>query len=204
MTYRYLALGDSYTIGESLPPAQSWPEQLVQGLRAEGLAIEAPCITAQTGWTTCDLLEAVERRGIQGPFDLVTLLIGVNNQYQGHDSSAYRDQFGMLLEMAIQFTRGDPGSVLVLSIPDWGMTPFAEGRDRSRIQKEIAQFNLINREISQVEGVYYVDIAPISRRVCDDPKLLASDGLHFSGEMYAAWVDLIVPVVRRILLSKEK
>ena len=128
-TYRFLALGDSYTIGESVDPSERWPVQLATAMQKDGLLLDDPIIIAQTGWTTSDLLAKIETTDPQGPFDLVTLLIGVNNQYQGRDIEAYREEFGILLEMAIDFAGGDPTRVVVLSIPDWGVTPFAKGRD---------------------------------------------------------------------------
>ena len=199
MTYRFLALGDSYTIGEGVQAAQSWPRQLARALKAQGQALAPPDVIAQTGWTTRDLLDAVDASGRQGPFDLVTLAIGVNNQYQGEVGDSFRAEFSRLLVLAAGFAGGDPGRVLVLSIPDWSVTPFAAGRARDQIRDEIECFNRINREISQAAGVHYLDITPLSRQVRDAPGLLAADELHFSGQMYARWVDLMLPLVLGIL-----
>jgi lysophospholipase L1-like esterase len=203
MSYRLLALGDSYTIGEGVDAAQSWPYQLTRALRADGLMVKDPYIVAQTGWTTRDLLNAMEGRDIQGPIELAALAIGVNNQYQGKNGDSYRDEFEALLGMAIGLAGDEPGRVLVLSIPDWGVTPFAEGRPRAQIQAEIAHFNNINRAISQSAGAHYLDITPISRLAAQDPGLLAADALHVSGGMYARWVDLMLPVARRILREQK-
>jgi lysophospholipase L1-like esterase len=197
--YRFLALGDSYTIGESVDPDERWPAQLAETLQEDGFSIDGPIIVAQTGWTTSDLLAAIEAADPQGPFDLVTLLIGVNNQYQGKDIESYREEFGQLLDAAIGFAGRDSSHVVVLSIPDWSVTPFADGRDRDQIAEAIDLFNLVNREESLAAGVTYVDITPISREAVTNPTLLATDGLHPSGKMYAAWVGVLLPVVRETL-----
>jgi lysophospholipase L1-like esterase len=186
---RYLALGDSYTIGESVPEAERFPNQL-----ARELGIPAPQIIARTGWTTDELNAAMDAADPQGPFDLVTLLIGVNNQYRGRDAEQYRGEFAALLRRAIGFAGGDPKKVIVVSIPDWGVTPFAEGRDRAKVAREIDQYNAINREEAERAGAKYVDITPISRR--DDAALVAEDKLHPSGKQYSEWVKKIVPVAR--------
>lgn len=196
---RFLALGDSYTIGEGVDSAQSWPHLLTTSLRNQGFNIEDPLIIARTGWSTHDLLSAIDKADPQGLFDLVTLLIGVNNQYQGRDVETYRHEFRTLLGLAIGFAGGDPAKVVVFSIPDWSVTPFAQDRERAKISTQIDQFNLVNREESQVAGVSYFDITPISREAVDDATLLASDGLHPSGKMYAAWVDLSLSKVTEIL-----
>jgi lysophospholipase L1-like esterase len=196
---RFLALGDSYTIGEGVDPAQRWPAQLTEALRDQGLGIEDPLIIARTGWTTGDLLAALAEADPQGPFDLVTLLIGVNNQYQGRDLATYRQEFHSLLGLAINLTGGDPSKVLVLSIPDWGVTPFAEGRERAQINLQIDQFNVINLEEAQAAGASYLDITPNSRQAADDLALLAPDGLHPSESMYATWVDLMLPQAKETL-----
>jgi lysophospholipase L1-like esterase len=196
---RFLALGDSYTIGEGVDSAQSWPHQLTASLRNQGFNIEGPLIIARTGWTTRDLLSAIEKADPQDSFDLVTLLIGVNNQYQGQDIEVYRQEFRNLLGLAIDFAGGDPAKVVVLSIPDWSVTPFAQDREHAKISSQIDQFNLVNFAESQAAGVSYFDITPISRQAVDDATLLASDGLHPSGKMYAAWVDLILSQVIKIL-----
>jgi lysophospholipase L1-like esterase len=193
-TIRYLALGDSYTIGESVAEEERWPNQLAERLRAETRFVEVTII-ARTGWTTDELWQGIRARTIDPPYDLVSLLIGVNNQYRGYSINEYREQFVFLLNRSIEYAGGDSGRVIVLSIPDWGVTPFAEGRDRAQIAKEIDAFNAVNREETEKAGARYVDITPVSRQAANDATLLASDGLHPSGKMYAAWVDLALPVV---------
>jgi lysophospholipase L1-like esterase len=196
---QFLALGDSYTIGEGVDSVQSWPYQLNTALHKTGFSVDEPTIIARTGWTTGDLLNAIEDANLQGSFDLVTLLIGVNNQYQGKDPENYRQEFQLLLELAIELAGGDPAKVLVLSIPDWSVTPFANNRDRSQIRAEIDHFNTINQAESQAAGVHYVDITPLSRQANDDLTLLTSDGLHPSGKMYASWVEQLLPKVSKQL-----
>jgi lysophospholipase L1-like esterase len=190
MTRHFLALGDSYTIGEAVPEAQRWPVQLAARLRDRGLAVETPQIIARTGWTTDELAAAVERAAPAGPFALVSLLIGVNNQYRGRDLDEYRAQFAALLERTIGLAGGDPRRVLVLSIPDWGVTPFAGLHDRAKIAAEIDLFNRANAEATRSQGAHYVDVTPISRQARHDRALLAPDGLHPSGAMYGAWAEL--------------
>jgi lysophospholipase L1-like esterase len=185
---RYLALGDSYTIGESVTPADRWPNQLALKLR-----IPEPQIIAKTGWTTDELSGAIDAADPKGPFDLVTLLIGVNNQYRGRSADEYRQQFAGLLHRAIGFAGGEGQRVVVVSIPDWGVTPYAAGRDRGRIASEIDRFNAIGREETARGGARWVDITAISRRAATDRALIAADGLHPSAVMYAEWVKIIVP-----------
>ena len=186
---RYLALGDSYTIGESVAEEERFPNQL-----ARALGMPAPQIIARTGWTTDELNAAIDAANPQGPFDLVTLLIGVNNQYRGRDAEQYRGEFAALLGRAIRFAGGDPARVIVVSIPDWGVTPFAEGRDRAKIAREIDEYNRVNFEETAKARAKYVHITTLSRG--DDPSLVAADGLHPSGAQYAAWVRLIAPAAR--------
>ena len=196
---RYLALGDSYTIGESVAPAERWPVQLAARLREAGLDVADPEIIARTGWRTDDLDAAVTRADPQAPYALVSLLIGVNNQYQGRSAGEYRREFAELLRRAVGFAGGEPSRVLVLSIPDWGATPFAEGSDRARVAREIDAFNEVNREESRKAGVRYVDVTPVSRLATREPELVAEDGLHPSGKMYERWVELALPVARDAL-----
>jgi lysophospholipase L1-like esterase len=186
---RFLALGDSYTIGESVAPSDRWPNRLARALR-----IPEPQIIAKTGWTTDELSAAIAAADPKGPFDLVTLLIGVNNQYRGRSADEYRQQFAVLLERAIGFAGGNAPRVVVVSIPDWGVTPYAAGRDRARIAAEIDRFNTFARQETTRAGARWVDITPISRRAAAEPALIASDGLHPSAAMYAEWVKVISPV----------
>jgi lysophospholipase L1-like esterase len=199
---RVLALGDSYTIGESVAPDERWPVQLVAALRARGLTVDDAQIVAKTGWTTDELNAAIDSANPQGPFDLVTLLIGVNNQYRGRDAEQYRGEFAALLKRAIAFAGGDARRVIVVSIPDWGVTPFAEGRDRAAIAAAIDRFNAINREETQRAGSRYVDITPGSRRAATDRSLVAGDGLHPSGAMYGEWTSAILPEAVEVLRAK--
>lgn len=186
---RYLALGDSYTIGESVDATERFPAQL-----ARELGLGEPQVIARTGWTTDELNAAIDAAYPRGPFDLVTLLIGVNNQYRGRSADEYRGEFVGLLQRAIGFAGGDASKVIVVSIPDWGVTPFAEGRDRARIAREIDQYNAINREEATRAGAKWVDITPISRGA--DTGLVAADGLHPSAKQYTEWVRLIAPLAR--------
>ena len=180
---RFLALGDSYTIGEGVAEGERWPVVL-----AARLGFAPPEIIARTGWTTDELNAAIDGASPRGPYDLVSLLIGVNNQYRGRDAEEYRREFVALLRRAIGFAGGDPSKVLVVSIPDWGVTKFAEGRDRAKIAAEIDRYNAINREEALRAGARYADITGISRRF---PAELAADGLHPSAAMYRRWVEAI-------------
>lgn len=195
---RYLALGDSYTIGESVAEAKRWPNQLAKLLESEGLQADITII-AKTGWTTDELWQGIQERQIGPPYDLVSLLIGVNNQYRGYPLDQYREQFVFLLNKSIEYAGGDPNCVIVLSIPDWGVTPFAEGRDAAQIAKDIDAFNTINREESEKAKVHYVDVTPISREAIQDPALIAQDGLHPSGKMYTEWAKLALPAALQAL-----
>src|SRR3954453_16893874 len=187
---RYLALGDSYTIGESVAVADRYPVQLARELK-----LGEPEIIAKTGWTTDELSAAIDKAmdkaDPHGPYDPVTLLIGVNNQYRGRSADEYRTQFTALLQRAIGFSGGKTRNVVVISIPDWGVTPFAKDRDGAKIGREIDQFNAINREETTRAGARYVDITPFSRTAAADPSLVAGDGLHPSGKMYTEWTRLI-------------
>ena len=198
MKIRYLALGDSYTIGESVTEAERWSNQLAGILQADGVSAEVTMI-AKTGWTTNELWDGIQTREINPPYDLVSLLIGVNNQYRGRDVDEYREQFVFLLNKAIEYAGGYPQRVIVLSIPDWGVTPFAGNRDSKKIAVEINQFNSVNREETEKAGAYYIDITAISREAVNDASLIAGDGLHPSGKMYTKWAKLALPVVLEIL-----
>lgn len=189
---RVLALGDSYTIGESVAESDRWPNQL-----ARSLGVPNPQIIAKTGWTTDELNAAIDDANPRGPYQLVTLLIGVNNQYRGRDAEQYRGELAALLRRALRFAGGDARRVIVVSIPDWGVTPFAKDRDRAKIATEIDRYNQVKREEAQRAGVHFVDITAVSRR--DDPDLVAADGLHPSGKQYAEWAQLILPTARGIL-----
>jgi len=192
-TARILALGDSYTIGEAVPEDARWPVRLAALLRARSVEVAPPEIVAQTGWTTDELARGIDAAQPRGPFDVVTLLIGVNNQYRGRPSSEYRDQLRDLLARAVAFAGGTSDRVIVLSIPDWSVTPFAEGSDRERVAREIEEFNAINLAEASRVGARYVDVTPISRRAAREPELIAGDGLHPSGDMYDEWARAVLP-----------
>jgi lysophospholipase L1-like esterase len=191
MGKKMLALGDSYTIGESVQENDRWPMQLVDMLREAGNNFEKPEIIAKTGWTTDELIAAINEAKPQGPYDLVSLLIGVNNQYRGNSISIYREEFEFLLRKAIDFAGGDIKKVIVVSIPDWGVTPFAEGRDRVKISMEIDLFNAANRAISEEMGITYVEITIESKLAATDLSLIAQDGLHPSAKMYSQWAKAV-------------
>jgi lysophospholipase L1-like esterase len=201
---RYLALGDSYTIGEAVDKNGRWPVQLADSLRSRGIHVSDPVIVARTGWTTAELAGGILEAKPQGTFNLVSLLIGVNNQYRGGDPDIYRKEFRDLLQQAIAFAAGDSQKVLVLSIPDWGVTPFAQSRDPKRIAEEIDHFNAINCEEALHKGVHYIDITDLSRQAITDSTLLASDGLHPSQRIYAQWVERALPVAETILIPAER
>jgi lysophospholipase L1-like esterase len=197
---KYLALGDSYTIGESVRPEERYPEQVRRILAAKDhLDCGDPEIIAVTGWTTGNLLDALA--DAKPSYDAVSLLIGVNNQYQGRSLAEYRLQFGELLQKSIRLADNRPSHVLVLSIPDYSVTPFAraQGRDTTLIAAQIDSFNRINHELAQQYGVNYVDVTNESRKAAADASLIAADGLHFSGEEYNAWAKLMEPVLKEIL-----
>jgi lysophospholipase L1-like esterase len=193
----YLVLGDSYTIGENVPQIDSYPYQLTNLLNFHSPQVKPPTIIATTGWTTDELINAIAKSGITDKkFDFVTLLIGVNDQYRKLSQDNYRAKFEQVLNSAIDFAKGDTSRVFVLSIPDWGVTPFASGQD-SVIGPQIDQFNAINKAISLKAGVNYLDITGISRQAATDLTLIAPDGLHPSGKMYMEWVRLLEPMVQK-------
>ncbi|RYD87424.1 MAG: SGNH/GDSL hydrolase family protein [Sphingobacteriales bacterium] len=196
-TFSYLALGDSYTIGEAVPQEQSFPYLLNKRF---GNTI-APDVIAVTGWTTGDLKSGIEQRKLQKhDYDIVTLLIGVNNQYRHYSKDEYRSEFVELLNTAISYANGNKAHVLVLSIPDWGVTPFGKNSgDPAAIGADIDAFNAINKQETEKLGVAYIDITPASRRAAYDTDLVASDGLHPSGKMYDLWVQQLQPVIEKKL-----
>ena len=190
----YLALGDSYTIGESVAPSLRWPVQLTDSLRERGVEIQAPKIIAKTGWTTDDLLAAMENQLENEKFDLVSILIGVNNQYQGKSIEDYSRDLDELFTEAIAHSERGKAGVFAVSIPDYGATPF--GAERSEeIAAEIEQFNTVFKEKADFYGVPFYDITPISKRASEEPDLVANDGLHPSGKMYTLWVQEFIDEV---------
>lgn len=194
--YTYLALGDSYTIGEMVGDTERFPVQLSARLNFDSIDIADPLIIAKTGWTTDELLAAIQEKNVKDTFSIVTLLIGVNNQYRGRDAENYRSELKQLLDIAINYAGGKKEHVFVLSIPDWGVTPFAEGKERSKIAAEIDKYNRVKKEECDKLGVKYYDITEISRST--EPDMIASDGLHPSGKMYKLWVDKIYDDVKSI------
>ena len=190
-TVSYLALGDSYTIGEGVDEDQRWPNQLAEKLSTDTLQIEPVRIVARTGWTTGDLLEGIAQAQLRSQYDVVSLLIGVNNQYQGQNPAIYKEEFDALLQKAMAFAGGQRHQVFVLSIPDYSVTPFAASRDTARIRREINQYNAVADSICGVYGIPFYNITPISQEAKTDRTLLASDNLHPSGKQYKQWVEAI-------------
>jgi lysophospholipase L1-like esterase len=200
---RFLALGDSYTIGEGVAAAERWPDQLAAALKARDVSIDAPEIVARTGWTTDELAAAMNAHTFHPPYALVTLLIGVNNQYRGRDLGNYRSEFRSLLERAIVLAGANPAHVVVVSIPDWGATRFGHesGRDRTVIARELDAYNAANAEIARMLHVGYADVTAASRDGGEHRDMLVGDGLHPSAAMYRRWVESILPAARTALSS---
>ena len=197
---RFLALGDSYTIGEGVAEGERWPERLAVLLRERGIAIGEPQIVARTGWTTDELDAAIDDARPEGPYALVTLLIGVNNQYRGRGVDEYREQLRALLERAVGFAGGEAGRVVVVSIPDWGITPFAEGHDPARIAAEIDAFNAAARAEAEARGARWADVTPQSRAP-GAAEMLVEDRLHPSAAAYEDWARRVLPAALSALHS---
>ena len=195
----YLALGDSYTIGQSVPANERFPQQTRDLLHVSGVEVGNPYYVATTGWTTANLLNALNANPPSNTYDVVTLLIGVNNQFQGESIELYKTEFAALLEKSIQYAGSLPNRVFVLSIPDYSVTPFAAGSNTAYIAEQIDLFNAANKQISQSYGVHYLDITAISREAANNPALIASDGLHPSGLQYARWAALLAPMIKDAL-----
>jgi lysophospholipase L1-like esterase len=187
---KFLVLGDSYTIGESVAEDQRWPVQLMKAFEQEGYSVEPPTIIATTGWRTDDLKKAILPLKPPHDYTLVSLLIGVNNQYQGKPVARYALEFEELLLMAISHAGGDKSKVFVVSIPDYGFTPFGKEK-QSAISNALNEFNHVNKSITEKNGVRYFNITDISRQGLEDTTLVADDGLHPSGKMYGQWVKLM-------------
>lgn len=195
----FLALGDSYTIGESVAVSERWPVQLAAQLVARGIAVKDPKIIAKTGWRTDELKAAIETDNeLAPPYGLVSLLIGVNNQYQGKSVESYAPEFEELLQIAIKLAGGKHENVFVVSIPDYGKTPFGAAKEK-QIEKELKTYNKVNKEIAKKYNVQYFNITPISRGAKSNPELTASDDLHPSGQMYKAWVGTMVNKVAKMI-----
>ena len=198
-TLSYLALGDSYTIGEGVTTSASYPYQLYSALNAQSIIVSHPIVVAKPGWTTDDLINATPGFGVSNmKFNIVTLMIGVNDEAQGLSQSNYKIKFAQELNTAINFANGNPGHVFVLSIPDWGVTPFAKGQE-SVIGPQIDSFNDINKGISLNAGVNYLDITAISKEAAADTTLITNDGLHPSAKMYGLWIQQLEPLVAAAL-----
>lgn len=197
--YRYLALGDSYTIGESVLLTESFPYQLMAAFRKNNIDFGPPEIIAKTGWTTDELQEALKGYTFREKYDFVTLLIGVNNQYRGRTVENYKPEFESLLQQAIRLAANDAAHVVVISIPDWGATPFAAGRDREQIAEEINAYNTAAKTIAEKNGAHFVDITEGSRDAAEDPDLVAADGLHPSGKEYLRWAKMAGGIIRSVM-----
>lgn len=197
--FTYLALGDSYTIGESVLESERWPVQLAGLLRQDSVDVADPDIIARTGWTTAELQSGIRQSGNQKTYDLVSLLIGVNNQYRGQSTGVYRTEFRALLQTAISFAGNKATHVFVLSIPDWGHSPFAAGQNQANITSAIDQFNAIARDECQQLGLAFIDITPVTRSSTGDYTQFATDGLHYSGRQMLKWAEQARPKVNELL-----
>ncbi len=199
--FSYLALGDSYTIGQSVSEAERWPVILAKDLNAQKIKVAKPEIIATTGWTTTDLLFSLANKKPGKTYDMVSLLIGVNNQYQGQPAEGFRQPFRQLLLKSIELAGGKASRVFVLSIPDWGVSRYGASFDRKQIAIEIDQFNAVAKAECAKEKVRFIDITEISRIALNNPSMIASDGLHFSGEMHQLWVDTVIPQIKGYVLN---
>lgn len=197
-TSKFLALGDSYTIGQSVEVNERWPVQFLKELKATTNVIDTLQIIAQTGWRVDQLKEAMNSSDLEPPYGIVSLLIGVNNQYQGQNANDFRPEFIEMLEKSLKLVNNRKERFFVISIPDWGASPYGFGFDRAKVSKEINEFNSVVKEESEKRGLRYFDITAISRRALIDRTLIASDGLHPSGKMYKLWVDMMIPEISKI------
>ena len=193
----FLALGDSYTIGESVDEKDRWSIQLISLMKNE-FNITKHEIIARTGWTTAELIDVVEAKKLNEQYDMVSLLIGVNNQYRGQSLDTYRVEFRQLLNISTKLSKNNPKKVIVLSVPDWGKTPFAQGKERDNIATEIDAFNLVAKEECTKMNIIFIDITEITRKNIDS-SMFASDGLHYSGEMHRLWANQALQISKNIL-----
>ncbi len=196
---KYLALGDSYTIGEGVAQNERFPYLTTSLLRRQGFSIKDPSYLATTGWTSADLLDALDHTQFEEAFDVVSLLIGVNDQYQHLDTASYRNRFITLLHKAIVLAGNRKNRVFVLSIPDYSCTPFVAPQYKSRIQKDVEQFNAINKQIALQSNVVYIDITQLTREAANNATLLAEDGLHYSAKEHLLWATLLTEEMKKIL-----
>ncbi len=194
----YLALGDSYTIGEQVPYAQNFPMQTVALLQQKNIQVAQPVIVATTGWTTDELQAAIREKAINETFSFVSLLIGVNNQYRGRSLENYQAEFTQLLTQAIHFANGHSDKVIVLSIPDWGVTPFAEGKDRALIALEIDAYNAAAQQITLLHKCHFINITDSSRANGLKEDFLAEDQLHPSGKEYTVWAERLAERIAQL------
>ncbi|MEQ9279816.1 MAG: SGNH/GDSL hydrolase family protein [Balneola sp.] len=198
----YLALGDSYTIGEAVSEEQRWPVQLTEKLNEAGIHVDDPLIIAKTGWTTDELQKAIVEKNPKTDYDLVSLLIGVNNQYRGYPIDQYKKEFKELLLQAVAFADGDTTKVFVVSIPNYGVTPFGIEKGEEKIRQELLVYDSIADSISSAYNIPFINITPISEKAKKDSSYIASDQLHPSGKQYIEWVDLILPKVKLMLNTR--
>jgi lysophospholipase L1-like esterase len=197
--YTYLALGDSYTIGELVPIHDNFPYRTVQLLKKEKIEVADPVIIATTGWTTDELAASIQEHNIKETFSFVSLLIGVNNQYRGRSIDNYKQEFTQLLNRAIGFAGDNAQNVFVLSIPDWGVTPFADGHDRHKVAAEIDDYNAACKEIALEHKCRYIEITESTRQHGQQKEYLATDGLHPSGKEYDVWAERLADAVAKTL-----
>lgn len=196
---KYLALGDSYTIGQNVSSTDRYPYLTVVALRSLGVNISDPEYIATTGWTTANLQNAIKLQNVLGTYDAVSLLIGVNDQYQGVDTATYRVRFTQLLMKAVELAGNKKERVFVLSIPDYSATPYVAANDKQRVSNEIDGFNAINRQVTLQNNISYINITPLTRQAAHDGSLLANDGLHYSGKEYQEWANLLAPAMQMVL-----
>ena len=197
-TSKFLALGDSYTVGASVTFSERWPVQFLDELKLYTTAIDTLQIIATSGWRVDQLKFGMDNSNLEPPYGLVSLLIGVNNQYQGQNANDFRPEFIEMLEKSLKLVNNRKERFFVISIPDWGASPYGFGFDRAKVSKEINEFNSVVKEESEKRGLRYFDITAISRRALIDRTLIASDGLHPSGKMYKLWVDMMIPEISKI------
>jgi lysophospholipase L1-like esterase len=196
---KYLALGDSYTIGQSVAATERFPAQIQQQLVQQNIPLYIVEYIATTGWTTLNLQAGINSQNPQSIYDAVSLLIGVNDQYQTHDTTNYRNRFANLVAKAINLAGNRKERVFILSIPDYSVTPFVPSANKAQISKEIDWFNAINNDVAQYFGVSYTNITPSSREAVTNTDLIANDGLHPSGLEYKKWAAMLVPKMRLVL-----
>ena len=198
-TPRFLALGDSYTIGTSVEESKRWVNELVRLMRQDSVQISDPEVIAHNGWTTGDLLAALDKEKPKGPYDLITLMIGVNNQFQGQPIENYRKDLQALFAVATRLAGGDPRKIVVLSIPDYSVTPFAQDKDPDKIAAQVVKFNAVLLDETHRARARMVDITPVSRFAKVNAQLVAEDGLHPSWRLHAVWARLVYPVARPLV-----